>query len=72
MLVIGGRSTTYILAGSAIQPSFAHKCVALDYSLFLKTESVVLRLKFREVSNRFWEGTRREKTRLKKLLAYFS
>ena len=24
-------------------------------------------LKFREVSNSFWEGTRREKTRLKKV-----
>ena len=27
-------------------------------------------LKFRQVSNSFWEGTRREKTRLKKLVSY--
>ena len=27
-------------------------------------------LKFREVSNSFWEGTRREKTCLKKLVTY--
>ena len=27
-------------------------------------------LKFREVSNSFWEGTRGDKTRLKKLVSY--
>ena len=29
-------------------------------------------LKFREVSNSFWEGTRREKTRLKKVSYLFT
>ena len=32
-----------------------------------KNASVQGSLKFREVSNSFWEGTRREKTRLKKV-----
>ena len=32
-----------------------------------KNSSAQGSLKFREVSNSFWEGTRREKTRLKKV-----
>ena len=32
-----------------------------------KKNSAQVSLKYREVSNSFWEGTRREKTRLKKV-----